>query len=235
MTSHEAAYLAGVVDGEGHLGIQRIPPKHGGSTPKFYFRAKITNTNLAWLEGIQVWIGGRIGRMDSLKRKNRRPCYDLALNGVEAQTMLSRVLPYLRLKQEHAQIVMRFLDAAQRRRDTNQPSRPSDPAVVAELQALYEELKSKNLRGLVQDWPKTPQQGRTCQIDGCHRPHQAQGYCPWHYRKYVTRGGPAWHESACKLCGKPFGSKRSDAVFCSHTCANTDYKRRTRHPELIPS
>lgn len=227
LTTEQAAYVAGIIDGEGHLGIKRTAANHHRGA-QFAFVVKVTNTNHEWLIGLQQWIGGRIWRNDSKKRRNRRPCYDLQLNGAEARALLVAVQPFLRMKQRHAEIILRYFNAAARRRESNLPGRPSDPTFVAALDALYEELKSLNLRGLAQNWPTTPKQGRVCQIDGCHRDHLAKGYCKTHYKKYIERGGPAWHEAACQRCGKPFVSKRSDAVFCSRRCANTDYQRRNR-------
>ena len=228
MTPEQAAYLAGVVDGEGHLGIKRVQTPHY-QVPRFSFAATITNTNDGWLKELQSWIGGRIYRTDSVKRRNRRPCYDLRLTGGEARIMLAYVQPLLRLKRRHAQVLLRYFEVAARRRLMNGANQKTDSSVLAELEALYSEMKSINLRGLAQDWPKTPRQGLLCRLDGCGRAHFARGYCKQHYKKYIERGGPSWHERACKQCGKPFVSKRSDAEFCSQECGDRqryDEKRK---------
>ncbi len=229
LTKEQAAYVAGVVDGEGHFGIIRKQAKGRYKSPTFSARIRITNTNLGWLEELGGWIGGRIYRTDSKKRRNRRPCYDLTLGDrASMQAFLVSVRPFLRLKKAHAVVLFEYFDlAAKRARGLKGIA--SDPAVVAELDAIYLKLKALNLRGQVQDWSlERPQFNRKCRIDDCERPHMGRGYCKQHYKKYVERGGPAWHESTCVRCGKPFVSKRSDARCCSKACASAEYHARTR-------
>lgn len=223
LTTEQAAYLAGVVDGEGSLSIVRVGAQHY-RVPHFRFVAKITNTKHPWLEELQSWVGGSIYRVDSAKRRNRQPCYDLALNGSQARAMLLQVQPYLRLKQRHADVLLRYFDVASRRRLMNGANQKTDPSVLIELEALHAELRTLNLRGQAQNWPKTPKEHRKCRMDGCESPHFGRGYCKRHYKKYIERGGPAWHERDCRQCGKPFVAKRSDAVFCSQSCGD---KQRT--------
>jgi hypothetical protein len=228
LTAEQAAYLAGAIDGEGSLAIQHKKAQQYRS-PTFMFVARITNTNLPWLEGIQREIGGRIYSSNSKKRLNRRPCFVLSLRGGEARTMLVQVQPWLRIKQRHAEILLRYFDVAARRRTMNSVNQKTDPGVIAELDALYKEIKSINLRGLVQNWTVPPPKPRgKCQMDGCPHPHVGRGYCKSHYKKYIERGGPAWHERECVRCSKPFVAKRSDAVFCSDLCSNAAYKRLKR-------
>jgi hypothetical protein len=228
LSVEQAAYLAGAIDGEGSLGIRRRPAKQY-RVETFSFEVRITNTNLPWLKQIQSEIGGGIYSANSKKRPNRRPCFNLELRGAEARAMLLQVQPWLRIKKRHADILLRYFDLAARRRLMNGANQKTDPSVLAELTALYEELKSLNLRGLVQNWTVPDQRKhRTCMMEGCSHPHLARGYCKPHYKKYIERGGPAWHEKSCARCGKPFVSKRDDAEFCSPRCANSDYKRRAR-------
>lgn len=227
LTNEQAAYLAGVIDGEGYLGIVRSAARQY-TVPHFHFKATITNTKREWLGELQSWIGGRLYRVDSAKRRNRQPCYSLNLNGGEARAMLLRVQPFLRLKQRHCDVLMRYFEVAARRRLMNGKNQKTDSGVLAELEALYTELKGLNLRGLAQNWPKTPKEHRTCRMDGCTYPHVARGYCRRHYKKFVERGGPAWHERSCQRCTKPFVSKRRDAVFCSKQCSSADFYQRKR-------
>jgi hypothetical protein len=228
LTVEQAAYLAGAIDGEGSLGIRRLRAQQY-RVPTFSFEVRITNTNLPWLQRIQGEIGGAIHSANSKKRPNRRPCFNLELRGAEAREVLLQIQPWLRIKQRHAAILLRYFEVAARRRLMNGANHKTDPGVLEELTKLYEELKSINLRGLVQDWAVPDQRKhRTCQMDGCNQPHLARGYCKRHYKKYMERGGPAWHEKSCARCSKPFVSKRADADFCSKNCASADYKRRVR-------
>ena len=221
LTAEQAAYLAGVIDGEGHLAIVRAVKASGGS-PRFGFVAKITNTKREWLEELQTWIGGRVYQTGaSPKRLNSRPCFDLRLIGAEARAMLTQIRPYVRLKSRHVDLLLRYFEVAAMRRASNLPGQLSDPSIIAELDQLHVEMKSINLRGLHQTWHQGgPHLHRQCRLDGCERPHLSNGYCKTHYKKHVERGGPAWHERACVQCGKPFVSKRSDAICCSRRCVN---------------
>lgn len=232
LTRTQAAYLAGAIDGEGHLGIIRIGPRGRYANATFSARISVTNTNLGWLERLQTWIGGRINRTDSKKRRNRRPCYDLRLNDRGSiQACLTAIQPFLILKQAHAGLLFQYFGIASRRA-SGQKGIVSDPAIVAELQVLYLAVQQINLRGKVQDWSlERPQFNRKCQIDGCARPHMGRGYCKQHYKKYIERGGPAWHELTCARCGKPFTSKRSDARSCSSACASAHY--HAQHPRTV--
>jgi len=228
LSVEQAAYLAGAFDGEGSFAIRRFRAQQY-RVPTFSFLARLTNTNLPWLRGIQAEIGGQIYSANSKKRPNRRPCFNLELRGAEARAMLLQVQPWLRIKKRHADILLRYFEVAARRRVMNGANQKTDPAVLEELTALFEEMKSINLRGVVQNWSVPPPAvTRTCEMEGCSNPHFGRGYCKPHYKKYIERGGPAWHEAACARCDKPFVSKRNDAVFCSKRCASADYKRRLR-------
>lgn len=228
MSIEQAAYLAGAIDGEGHISL--VPGgrfREGRKTPSFHFRLQVTNTNRAWLEELQRWVGGRIDL--SRSRGNKRPCYVLRFGGMEAAEVIGQCQPYLLLKKPHAQLMLRYFELAAQRRSSNPPGRSSDPQVVAQIQAIYEELRSRNLRGLrpVVN-PGPPVTDRTCSLEGCGRKHYSNGYCKTHYKKYVERGGPTSYEKNCARCKTLFLSKRSDARFCSKHCADLSYYERTK-------
>ena len=108
LTGEEAermAYLAGFTDGEGC-----VRWAHGPCL-------ELTNTNRDILETIRAEIGGVIRQTNAGKRGEKdRSCWRLALHGETAEALLFKLLPWLCIKRQQAQIVLDL--AAARRTDT---------------------------------------------------------------------------------------------------------------------
>lgn len=100
-------YLAGFVDGEGTLGIERINNgksrpygvTSGGASRSWYHspehvvRVQVSNTNLAGLQAIQAVFGGSLTKMKSYDRPNNRVAYTLTWNSRRAERLLGIVGP----------------------------------------------------------------------------------------------------------------------------------------------
>lgn len=221
MTNEQASYIAGAIDGEGHISL--IPNgthREGHKTPSFVFCIAITNTNHSWLETLSGWIGG--GIIDSLISKaNKRPCYRLRFRGAEGRTLLLRVMPFLLMKKERAELILQYFELAARRRASNLPGTPSDPEIVQRLVAIHAELKRLNQRGIVNTNTGGGQvSDRKCALDGCGVKHYSSGYCRKHYRRYCENGGFKVYERNCINCGRPFVARRSDTECCSKPCTD---------------
>ena len=212
-----AAYLAGVIDGEGYLSLTRKQLSQC-RWPTFGARLGISNTEKAWLEGLQREIGGWL-RQVGQPTGNRKPCYALVLEGAMLIPVLAHVQPFLRIKQERAVMILRYFDLAARRRLETPAGGSSPENVITELETLYQQQKRLNWRGNGATAPAhNHPSGRLCGVQGCLKAHFGRGYCHAHYKKYITRGGPARHDNICVTCGAPFVSKRNDARFCSVPC-----------------
>lgn len=232
LTVEQSAYLAGVIDGEGSIRLARVRVRQ---TPTYDFFVGITNTKREWLEALQGWIGGKIYQIGGKHaERNRRPCFDLRLRATEAKSLLSAIQPYLMIKKTHVPLMFRYFDLAAERRTSNLPGEASDPEVVRQLDALYEQFKAMNLRGVYQSTtPRGPAPMRqTCTLDGCVRRHHARGYCKVHYKQHVERGGHSLHQKLCIVCGQEFLAKRSDALACSYVCSRDQYYKTHREQVL---
>jgi hypothetical protein len=217
MTSNEAAYLAGVIDGEGHISLTRKKLPHC-RWPTFGARIGIANTNKEWLESFQQLVGGWL-RQVGTPTLNRKPCYSLVFEGSMLVGLLSAVQPFLRLKQRQAAGMLLYFDLAARRRAQTVLGQSSPSDVIEALEALYLEQKQLNWRGVSKVASKrNAPKGRKCGVTGCDQSHFGRGYCNGHYKKFIVRGGPKQHVNVCTVCGSGFPSKRSDAKFCSSRC-----------------
>lgn len=232
ITNEQAAYVAGAIDGEGHIGITRRRAGLVEWQRSAQFRCNITiaNTNKAWLEELQRWVGGLVHRT-SVATERRREGFVLAFNGTHAKALLMRVAPYLLMKRRQSEIALRYYEVAAKRRLFSVNAQPTNPAIVAELDALYQEMRGLNLHRLVQAKPSGRKPDRKCSAEGCDRKHYGKGYCWTHYRKFLVRGGPAHYEKPCAVCGTVFVARRSDTECCSRKC--TDKRYYAMHSEEV--
>ena len=103
MDISEAAYIAGIVDGEGTITLTRT---HRGENRRPI--VSIANTERQLLEYVQSVIGA--GRITSkcIARRHHSPSFTYAVSSRSALTLLEQITPFLRTyKRERAQLLLR--------------------------------------------------------------------------------------------------------------------------------
>ncbi len=101
------AYYAGLVDGEGHIGIYGNSPYETHRYNKVSVRISMS-TKTAIEEGQRFW-GGWIS-----ERKNRKS-WEWSIQSFYAVKFLKDILPHLREKKDQAEIVIEFYRLQKRR------------------------------------------------------------------------------------------------------------------------
>ena len=146
--------MAGFVDGEGNITIVRQTRKDRPS-PAYHAYVRIDNTDPKALPIFVKFYGGRI----NLKKEKRRAL--LGNKWADAYTwqcpvsttkgMLLDLLPYLRLKNRQAEIVLRFIDKKSAfARGKRKGRRGSSPLTAKEIEfreRLRREVRLLNRKG----------------------------------------------------------------------------------------
>ncbi len=101
----DLAYVAGLFDGEGHIGFYTYKATKNG---RRYARLVVGITNsyrpvLEWL--CEVIGAGRIQRK-RIHGEGWKDCYSFIIQGLAAREFLTAMLPYLRVKRERAVFVL---------------------------------------------------------------------------------------------------------------------------------
>lgn len=107
----EAAYLAGLIDGEGNLSIQLINHKNRPNGKGFILRLQIMNTN----KDVLLWAKQKIGagtfyRYPTLQKPYHRRLYSLAIYGRTLRWLVPRLLPYSIIKKKELEIMLKAFD-----------------------------------------------------------------------------------------------------------------------------
>lgn len=106
MTDLETAYLAGLFDGEGNVGVHRCRATKNG---RLYLRlvVKVTNTHRGCLDFARLAFGtGTIAEDKRPDMTNRRPCYRWVIVGKTAERFLRAVRPHLIIKADQVDQVL---------------------------------------------------------------------------------------------------------------------------------
>jgi len=101
MKNTQKAYIAGMIDGEGYVGLTR-DNKNGRYRP----RVVISNCNLPLLEHIQTIIGGRLHKKSRSDRQYQG--YNLAIR--HFTEWLPQIVPYLVGKKNKAILLLEALE-----------------------------------------------------------------------------------------------------------------------------
>jgi len=103
MTEVDKAYIAGFVDGEGCIQLQK-KRKPG----RYCLRFRITQTDKAILDWIKACTGEGTVRRWSLQSERHRERYEWYCGGYKALCILHEIYPYLKLKKLQAEIAFEF-------------------------------------------------------------------------------------------------------------------------------
>ena len=134
------AYIAGIVDGEGCISISKASVPKGGKSPDYMCRIQVTNTN----KKLGIWLRKKTGigsitvSVQSNDRWNTR--YDWTITRKQCPGFLLQIYPYLVLKKEEADIMLRF-------RSTFNKAKPYFivPKVILSMrEKLYLQLKKRH-------------------------------------------------------------------------------------------
>ena len=104
MTETEKAYIAGIIDGEGSIMLQRI---HKNENPSPC--VSITSTTLELLEWVKNTVGkGRIISKKNYNIEKHKDCYSYVLRRNNAIQLLNDIYPYLIIntKKKRAELII---------------------------------------------------------------------------------------------------------------------------------
>jgi len=134
------AYLAGIIDGEGHVGLYRH--KDAYCKRGFTWRVVlcITNSSYLLLLDLQRRFGGRI-EPNGKSAFSGRQIYGLRFSANAMRELLPRVLPYLVLKRQDVNIMLRTMDVAKRHRFKDYDDSPME-ALFTEMEHLRQSRKA---------------------------------------------------------------------------------------------
>jgi hypothetical protein len=145
LSATQAAYIAGIFDGEGTITINRTKQEqyHNWSyTPNCF----VTNTNeelLHWLRNSTRV--GRISESDRYRKENHKRAYRWKLYTKEVRQLLEAIQPFLVIKKRQAEIILEFLPTM--RYNANQFHPYTEQELEKKLE-LYYEIANLNQRGL---------------------------------------------------------------------------------------
>ena len=107
----DIAYLAGLIDGEGYIGIKKSKAYRcqGRRTPGYSARIQVRMVDEAAIRFLAETFGAWY-YLEKRRPKKNRPLYCCQLGDKKAEAALRALLPYLRVKREQAETVLAFCD-----------------------------------------------------------------------------------------------------------------------------
>ena len=143
-----ASYLAGFIDGEGNIGIDKYN-KNDKPYLNYGIKVAISNTNLALLERIKSQFGGYISTLKQ-KKPNHQICFQFCVRHRKAYSLLGFVFPYLIIKKELAKVAMRMSKRINEDRyDHKKPKPISRQIKETKDYELWKSLMNNNCSSLV--------------------------------------------------------------------------------------
>jgi hypothetical protein len=152
LTPTQAAYMAGLLDGEGYFSLTlRDKPSKGYHYKRFEAIVSLTMTNKTYMEGIAAlvpWGGGTVGLSNRRLKGRAKPAYRMKWSGTAAVQLCRAILPYIRLKKAHVELLLAVADAKERAQAERTGQGHAYPLWIVELQtAAMRTFRILNIRG----------------------------------------------------------------------------------------
>lgn len=152
MSIADAAYVAGLIDGEGCITmVCQAPAKRSrAKSDLHYVLVTITNTHIGIMEWLQEVVGGRAANrtegtksQDRMVQNNWKDRYEWRVTGKKAYALLEQIEPYLVIKKEQCKIALAMRDLGQ----WSSSNGCTSEVLLAQRQKLMDEIRLLNKKG----------------------------------------------------------------------------------------
>lgn len=143
--NEKLAYCAGILDGEGYLGIGKTKTSIGNDC----YYAKFT-INMKRREPLEVF--HELFGLDIKNRKiNEKPYFAVQSNSSNLKKILLELIPYIRLKKKQASLLIEYQDTLEDYKDTYlyadgvmKGRRSVEDSVIKNREKIYKEVRRLN-------------------------------------------------------------------------------------------
>ena len=118
LNSNHIAYMAGLIDGEGHIGIMKRRPSGLFLNIHYTLRVAIGMYSDETISWVHTNFGGNRYLKKPYKTANgvrRLPCHEISWNGQKALVLLKLLAPFLITKKQHAIVSIAYQKACPRK------------------------------------------------------------------------------------------------------------------------
>ena len=134
------AYFAGMIDGEGHVGLYRHRDKKCKRGYSYRVVLGITNTQIPLLLDLQRRFGGIVHEQGKSGFSDK-PVFGLRFSANAMRDILPRVLPYIVLKKKDLEIMLRAMKITDRHRYKDYDDSPLEP-LITEINQIRKERRA---------------------------------------------------------------------------------------------
>ena len=137
MTKKEQlAYLTGIIDGEGYIGIKRDKVKGRGINPIFYERISVAGTNKQMIDLFINFFGCGNVYLHKHSKLSKQGYWSWETSNLKAVFVIKQIYPYLLVKKPEAKLVLALFKNKQKKYGT------LPKKIVEYREKLYQAIKT---------------------------------------------------------------------------------------------
>lgn len=137
------AYVAGIIDGEGYIGLIPSSSKQL-KNPSYSPKVKVTNTNEEMVIFLYKTFGGHLDKLRFLNNPVFKPARMWTLsNKVNVKPFLISLIPYLKIKKKQAELVINYCNNY----SYKEMRQKDNKKALQKRNDYYHELRKLNHRG----------------------------------------------------------------------------------------
>ena len=146
LTAEKLAYVAGIIDGEGHISIRRSMPANASKqkrlSPAYEIMVGITNTSPKLIEFLKDEFGGTVTLMNQDRPEHHKPCFRWGLSSNQAIRFIEAIAPFLLVKKERAELVLAYSRIKPEYDRTNEGYRIVSEETIKAKDEIYHRIRS---------------------------------------------------------------------------------------------